>query len=110
MTWSHDKFKLSDLVDGCWQQHERSRTVCDWLSALYHATEIKTFHDYVNSGIASVNQLAFLLFASHSELAKYHYNDVIKAIQGPYSLHPKWFEFVTLGFIGTIEDADETGI
>ena len=102
LTWSHDQFRIADLVDGCWQQHERSRTVCDWLSAWYHATEVKTFNDYVNSAPSSVNQLAFLLFASRHALAKYHYNDVIKAVQGPYSLHPKWLESATLGFLGEI--------
>ena len=50
----------------------------------------------------SVNQLAFLVFVARAALAKYHYNDVIKALQGPLSLHPKWLEQVTLGFAGVV--------
>ena len=80
----------------------------DWLSAFYHALDVRSFDEYVSLCPVSVNQLSMLIFIKRPELAKHHYNDVIKAVQGPYSLHPKWLTDCHLGFVGEIEKKDDT--
>lgn len=78
----------------------------DWLSAFYHVMDVQSFNEYLTLCPVSVNQLSMLVFLRRPELARHHYNDVIKAVQGPYSLHPKWLTDMPLGFCGFLEKKD----
>lgn len=57
---------------------------------------------YVQATATTVSQFANLLFLEHPLLALHHYNDVLRGLQGPYSLNPKWLSQVTLGYVGKV--------
>ena len=63
---------------------------------------VKTMQDYVTSTPITVGQLSSILFEARPELAQHQQNDVIRGIQGHYSLNPKWLTYLTLGYTGLV--------
>lgn len=59
--------------------------------------------EFVQATATTVSQFANLLFLERPLLAQYQYNDVLRGLQGPYSLSPKWLSQVTLGYVGKVE-------
>ena len=62
---------------------------------------------FVRATATTVSQFANLLFLERPLLAQYQYNDVLRGIQGPYSLNPKWLSRVALGHVGKVDMNDD---
>lgn len=62
--------------------------------------DVNSFFEYLTATPITVSQFCNLIFVARPELARKHFNDVIRGIQGPYSLNPKWLTYLTLGYVG----------
>ena len=69
---------------------------------------VSNMQDYLTATPITVGQLSSILFEARPELALHQHNDVIRGIQGHYSLNPKWLTYLTLGYVGKTETHDKT--
>lgn len=63
---------------------------------------IDSMNEYLTSTPITVGQLSNIIFQERPLLAEYQFNDVIRGVQGRYSLNPKWLTYLTLGYVGPI--------
>ena len=104
MTWNSEEFKPVD-IEPCWQQFERSRTPSDWIVAYQSCMNVGSMTEFLTATPITVGQLSSIVFEARPDLAEQQ-NDVIRGIQGHYSMNPKWLTYLTLGYTGARKRKD----